>query len=551
VSRLRDLWIALGIAAIALIVLLVTSRDFGMVWDEGMTIGRERWLARWVSWLVQPPAGRFRSEMFGDKAFLVFWPFSRWEPDGHPPFYAELGLAGWWVTHWIFSPLTAYRFGPMALVAATCGVLYRHLAQRRGPLAGAAAAGALLLMPHSFAHAHYAHYDMPLSALWLLAMIAFSNGLQSRRWGVAFGVFLGLAAGTKFTGWLAPAAPLAWVAWHESPAFFRWLRGRAKPSPGGLAGVRTLLIGLPVAALTVYAVQPPWWAHPWRGVGLFLRSNLMRAKSQPIASLYLGHVYPFSLPWHNTFVLTAVSIPVLMLVLATMGLAAGIARRRTDPEATLWPLAWGVLMVVRALPNAPGHDGIRLILPSIACLAALAGLGAAWLTDLLRPVRLAWLAPVLAAGALLESVVETTRLYPYTLSYYNFAAGGLPGAEALGFEPTYYWDTMGPEFLDWAAERGREGPVDFKYPEALVNVFLLREWGKLPPEPVGPDSVRSYYVLQRRKGRYTSFDSWLERNARPVFTISREGVDLLRVYPYAESRRAYEAARGSSIPRVR
>ena len=40
-------------------------------------------------------------------------------------------------------------------------------------------------------------------------------------------------------------------------------------------------------------------------------------------------------------------------------------------------------MIVRALPNAPGHDGIRQFLPSVASLAVLAGLGVAWLG---RPV---------------------------------------------------------------------------------------------------------------------------------------------------------------------
>ena len=43
-----------------------------------------------------------------------------------------------------------------------------------------------------------------------------------------------------------------------------------------------------------------------------------------------------------------------------------------------------------------------------------------------------------------------------------------------------------------------------------------------------------YYVLQRNRGVYGPMDWWLERNGHPVFTIRRQGVDLLRVYSFKE-----------------
>ena len=65
----------------------------------------------------------------------------------------------------------------------------------RGPLAGALAGVFLIAMPRTFAHAHYAHYDMPMTCLWLLAQVAFVASLDSRRWAVAFGAALGLGEG--------------------------------------------------------------------------------------------------------------------------------------------------------------------------------------------------------------------------------------------------------------------------------------------------------------------------------------------------------------------
>ena len=98
----------------------------------------------------------------------------------------------------------------MALTAATCGCFYWFVARRRGRLAGLTTALLLVLMPRTFAHAHYAHYDMPVTCLWILAQAAFLESLRSVRWNVAFGVLLGLAAGTKLTGWFAVVPPLTW-----------------------------------------------------------------------------------------------------------------------------------------------------------------------------------------------------------------------------------------------------------------------------------------------------------------------------------------------------
>ena len=144
-----------------------------------------------------------------------YWLFSREEPHGHPPFYALIGLAGWRLSHHWLAPLEAYRFGPMLLMSMTVGVIYHHLATRRGRLAGVVAAVLLVAMPRSFAHAHYAHYDMPMTCLWLIAQVAFVASLESRWWAVLFGMALGLAAATKFTGLFAVIPAVVWVAFIE------------------------------------------------------------------------------------------------------------------------------------------------------------------------------------------------------------------------------------------------------------------------------------------------------------------------------------------------
>ena len=184
-----------------------------MVWDEALQVRRERVLQKWFADVFHPRGGGISRSAFSREALERSWPFSREEPDGHPPFYALIGLAGWWLTHDVLHPLTAYRFGPMVLYAATVGVLFHHVTRRRGWLAGSTTAALLLLMPRLFVLGHYAHYDMPMTCLWLLAQVAFINSLRSPGWAVPFGIALGLAAGSKFTGCFAVVAPMAWVVW--------------------------------------------------------------------------------------------------------------------------------------------------------------------------------------------------------------------------------------------------------------------------------------------------------------------------------------------------
>src|SRR5262249_25377212 len=198
-----------------LAALLDSSPDFGMAWDEGFTVQRERVLGAWIGRLLDPAGGSRWFQAFEQRQLDESWPFSREEPDGHPPFYALLGLAGRALSSGLLRPLDSYRVGPMALCAVTAGTLYYHLATRRGRLAGITGASLFVFMPRAFAHAHYAHYDMPVTCLWLLAQVAFIKGLDSVRWAVPFGVALGLAAGTKFTGFLAIIPPAVWVLWAE------------------------------------------------------------------------------------------------------------------------------------------------------------------------------------------------------------------------------------------------------------------------------------------------------------------------------------------------
>ena len=125
-----------------------------------------------------------------------------------------------------------------------------------------------------------------------------------------------------------------------------------------------------------------------RSVGLFrfLDSNLNRGKTILIKVQFLGTIYDTpkeSLPWYNTLVWTLFVTPVGFLMLAGWAFGRPFDTGETNRSAFCSPGHWLFLMLLRAMPHTPGHDGVRLFLPAFGVLALLGGLGARILA---RPV---------------------------------------------------------------------------------------------------------------------------------------------------------------------
>jgi 4-amino-4-deoxy-L-arabinose transferase-like glycosyltransferase len=380
------------------------------------------------------------------------------------------------------------------LFALTVGSVYGVMTRHYGRAAGMMATLGLLTMPRVFAHAHLASYDAPTLCLWFLAVAAFLRAVEPSpaggrpgAWTVAFGVAWGCAAATKFTGWFLPFPLAAWVV------FYRDRRA-----------ARTLLLGGVVAAVVVYALNPTWWADPVRGVRVFLESNLTRDRLLPIPTVFLGRLYLFSLPWYNTLVWTAIVVPPATLGLALVGIGRVLAGRLRDRVGTLLLGCWAFFMVLRALPNAPGHDGERLFLAAFVFVACLAGVGLATIGSWLHRVAGPWLARTLAVAILAAAVTagarSTWQYHPLQLSYYNILIGGLSGATRAGMEPTYYWDAVTPDVRDWLnthTETGRS--VAFAFP--AVTFEYLHRWGLLRPSPLArPSDSPRWFVVMNRPG---------------------------------------------------
>ncbi len=281
---------ACAVAAAVFVLLLVTAPRLAIVWDEGYTLGREARVRLWFEAIARPASLRgalaaaaqgagparsvagtscrrlppIRSAPVPVCSARRCWPGSGRSAarsrTGTRRFYAIVGLLGDVIAPGL-PPLERARLGPMLVFSLTAGAVFGFVGRRFGTWPAALAAGAWVLQPRLFAHAHYATYDALLTSLWVSAILAFVAAIEPTgdrrgpRWGwvVLFGLLCGWAADTKLTGWFLPLPFLVWTALYRDRRAF-W----------------TLLCGGLIAGVTLYVFNPPWWPDPIGGVERFL-----------------------------------------------------------------------------------------------------------------------------------------------------------------------------------------------------------------------------------------------------------------------------------------
>ncbi len=524
----RQASVSVAVGALCAAVLLATSFRLPMVWDEGNAIWRAEGIRAWVGTLfTNDPA---RGDPFSAETLAHYWRYTT-AVEGHPAFYGVVIALGRQLGDGWLWPLQAARLGPILLFSLAAGVVFYQVWRCVSLRAAVLGVLAMMLLPRLFAHAHFASIDGPLTSCWMLSWAMFVAARKSRLATFFFGLALGATMACKATGWIAPVPFAVWTA---------ICRDRR--------GTGVLLCSALIAPAVFYAVNPPLWHDPIGGVLRFVALNVDRQQFN-VSIQFLGRLYDLNhpLPWYNTLLWTAITVPAGLLVLSIAG-----AARVFGPDGRFVGLLLAnaaSLLVVRALRFAPPHDGIRLFLPAFPFLALLAGLGATWLLGFASHVgRPKWLTRLglqaLVLGSYLGAASSLLWYAPQWLSYYNLCIGGLRGAAAAGMEPTYYWDGLDRSVLEWL--RRNTGPnekVAFAAGPS-ENLLLMQRWGMLGFEfrQRAPGRYR-WYVLQNRPGAWSQHHWQLHRQCRPVFRkwIRRGGwgpwrldVPLVEIYRYAD-----------------
>jgi len=319
--------------------------------------------------------------------------------------------------------------------------------------------------PYSPREIHKAAERLRLGPLALDSFIAYEQPTRA------------LGVSTRVPGWILFVPLVAWLIWSLVTSLWfmpAWLRDTDP-------GLRLWLAGLAIAPAVVLALNPTWWNETLPQLAHYFQISAGRQGALPdIEIFYLGQKHVYSLPWHNGWLLIAVTVPAAVLAASLVGVGAGIKNWRRDPLQMFFVLNMITLPLCRMLPT-PAHDGVRLMLPTFFFLAGLAG----WSFELVERVVERFkseeysTAPVLAVAAaflLVPPAFWLFRTHPFELSYYNGLVGGLRGAQRLGFEPTYWYDAVTPAVLSYLndPDRGlpRDATLGLPEPRAILESTL-------------------------------------------------------------------------------
>ena len=475
------------------LVLALTAPGTPIVWDEGEYLGRAQIIIEWF---------RYMPASLSEDGIFRHWLFIRYA-EGHPAGFALPIALGKWLGSPALDPLTAARLGPITLFSIACAAIAVRLRSTYGPVAAIVAPVALLTFPRIFSEAHFATQDGQLTAWWLLLWAVQSSVSTGTASAIALGIVLGFTTATKFSGW---------CAWGPTVA--------GQLIQRNAVALRRLAVAVPLALLVFYIVNPPLWYSPLDGMREHFGRNLGRATAMNITTWFMGNVHSMTqpLPWYNTLVWLMFVTPVPTLALGVVGLASCL--RSATPLSISLVLHWITLMIVRALPSAPPHDGIRLFLPAFGFWCVFAGIGAQRVFDVIARFSSArWRVAVRAAlvAALIGNAINLARYYPQTLSHYNLIAGGLRGAANKGMEPAYWWDGLDADVIRWLNEHtSADEAVAFS---PVANIGFVREHRGLRATAVFEPRKFPFkwYVLQNRPGAFNRIDRTLMRELTPAF----------------------------------
>jgi len=432
----------------------------------------------------------------------------------------------------------AGRLAPALAFAVLAGLVTLVAGRRWGPAAGAAAAFALVAMPRVFAHAHLAALDTFLSLFWTLALVTGERSVRARRPLVAMA-----GAGAVW----AFALLIKIHAWFLLPILGTWALLRLPPR----RALAVMAIWSVVGISLFWAGWPWLWHDSWTRLQVYWGTGVARST---IMVEYFGRVVADrDVPWHYPWFYFAATVPAGLQALGALGVVQGWKNRRADPFPLLL-VATIVVFLALFSTRVPVYDGERLFLHVFPAWSLLIGLGFGWLWNLPGAGLRSHIA---LAGFLVAQGYGLVALHPFGLSYYNGLVGGLPGAERLGLELTYWNDAVDQVLLDQLARMARPDdsaalvPTLYRGQGVLTtNRALARRRIILADEQEG---TRAEWVVLSRRTAYWRpeiKDRLRLGEGQMVASRSRQGVWLSALwhFPTAQTRRPSGAVPAGSIP---
>lgn len=552
--------------------LLATSSGLGMNRDEGFYVDAAESYARWWDGVFTgAPDALDRASI--DRA---------WETNHEHPSLPKSLFAFSWLAQqrWHLFPedSMAFRFPGMVMSSLALWVLYLFGVRLYGRRAGLFAALAYALIPGVFYHSHLDCFDTPIVSMLVLVTYCYHRSLTKPAWAIWTGIAYGFCLETKHNAWILPLVFLVHFGFVWGCERHR--RRSATAAEAGRARVSLVpwwLLGMALLGPPLFVGMWPWlWNDTIPRIGEYVGFHVNHIHYN-IA--YLGYTY-FSPPSPTSYawVTTLFTVPLVTLALG----AAGIAMRsrtlvpafalerlwrdgRIEPDVVRSDvLVFGSFftpMFVMMMPSTPIFGGTKHFLMAYAMLALFAGAAFARMTGVLEEDALRWMGR-LGRGGVLDAtrsarvrravlgatfvatlaspLVSTLHSHPFGLSYYTWAAGGVPGAADLGMNRQFWGFTTG-SLVPWLNEHVPDRGSVWICDTTGTAFHMLQRDGLLRDDVRAAwDLSNADYAIVHHEDHFNivDFQIWeVYGRVDPVFVLTYDGVPIVSVYENPRRRR--------------
>lgn len=525
----------LALASVYFASLVATARSIGFGRDESFYFSAARAYAGWFRLLLTQPAVAITRG-----AVDAGWSYNH----EHPPVAKALFAFSWMLTEGGkrlgIDESLSFRLPAMALAALVVWLTHRMTRELYGDRAAFFAAAFLACVPRFFFHAHLACFDIPIVAMWTLAVYTYVRALRAptfrHAWSLA--VVCALTLATKHNAWMLPAV-------FGPPLLLRLARSSVRES-AKLAGAAAMT--LTVAPLLAIGLWPWLWFDTFpriqEYVGFHLHHDYYNVE-------YLGrNIDAPPAPFGYALVLTAATVPSVTLLLWAFGATRLLgswgrdwrARKlrlfATDARITelAYLCAFAVPYAAFFVPSTPVFGGTKHWMTAYPFLAMGAGLGAEWcITHVnsfpwVRRQRFAFLA--FAACILGSPLVQTSHARDFGLSSYVPLIGGTEGGASIGFH-RQFWGFTTQSLAPYFEAQHARGAV-FLHDTTPGAFQQMQAEGRMPQSLQGilaPNSADYAIVHHELHMNEIEFNLWNAYGTpSPVHVLTHDGVPIISVW---------------------
>lgn len=493
-------WLPVSFSLAFSAILCLTLNAYGPAWDEAYYGNAGR---TYVSWLKHP--FEYNSDSY--------WKTSH----EHPPLAKLVGG----ISRYIFCDklamvdrYTAFRLENVLLCFILTFTIIVWASSIWDKWTAVLAAAFCFFLPRFYFEAHVGQLDYPISVMIAVTSMVFWKGLTSNRWLVFSSVLIGLSLLTKITAVFFWVLLAAWYLFRVR----KELRSRVWPAA-------SLFLIPPV----IFIAGWPWFWHDTyhRVMNYFI----WMSGHDTIPGYYLGQECTIA-PWHYPFVMTIVTVPLILLVpaiLAVSGLFKGAKAEGERYTATVF-LALLALMPIGLIAFASpvrGGGGVRLFLPAFPFICILSAVG----------IRQAWrffekrgdgkYVLVLVSVLLLLSVsFAVRRCHRYQECYLNELVSS---QSARQFE-TESTSCSLQEIIPWL--NAHKDKV-FWFPVAPRDMVAAYSAWIVKFDPgvrLAGEAHCDWVVLLSRQGMFEDRAWWYYRHEAPISSVSIGDFTVIRVY---------------------